>query len=103
MSLYSAFGQAPRPKIIPGVQFTAGSMTAARIAASQPCNNAWTRREEWEVCANRIRSTLRRLDRVCRSRCEVAILVEPQSAAPHGVAMRQLGWRRKRKAQAVAV
>jgi hypothetical protein len=74
-------------KTIRGVQFTAASMTAVRIAASPHCNNAWTPRGEWATYANRIRSTFPRLDRVQPSKREVALLIKhnpPRKEAAKG-------------------
>src|SRR6516165_9215831 len=86
-SLCLAPARVSKLKTIRGVQFTAASMTAVRIAASPHCNNAWTPRGEWATYANRIRSTFPRLDRVQPSKREVALLIKhnpPRKEAAKG-------------------
>ena len=78
----SALEHPPRPKTIRGVQFTAATTMAARIAASQHFNNAWTPRADLAATANRIRNMFLRLDRAHPSKCEVTLLIERNPSRP---------------------
>jgi len=59
------------------VQFTAVSMMAAQIVASQHFNNAWTPRADLAATANRIRNMFLLPDRIRRRGFKGAIVIRP--------------------------